>query len=276
MDYCSGYHSGGYRFDVDRKEWVCVSCDLPTKKHHQTIIEFSSDKEHKFVAAKKFADVATFIYALQGFLVEFAAEYGIPPFDPSEVATPARAKKAAASSAVESDDDDDDADDDSRRAEYNAMSIAALRKAVIKAGYEPDDVATAKKVDLVNTLMSEGAEEEPADDDADDEEEETLTRADLEGLGLRELQRVAREKYGYARKDYAGMDTDTLITFLLGSEDEGEGDDDEPDEDDDEDGYTEEDLMEMSPAELRAIAKENGVKLKVGLSKAAMVKALIG
>src|SRR5690606_32517701 len=87
----------------------------------------------------------------------------------------------------------------------------------------------------------------PVDEDDDDEEEveaedededgsDTYTRDDLEGMGLRELKRVAKE-LGWEASDLKGLDADAIIDTIMGED----GADDE-DDDDDEEGLTEDDI----------------------------------
>jgi hypothetical protein len=112
----------------------------------------------------------------------------------------------------------------------------------------------------------------PVDEDDDDEEEveaedededgsDTYTRDDLEGMGLRELKRVAKE-LGWEASDLKGLDADAIIDTIMGED----GADDE-DDDDDEEGLTEDDIRAMSLAEVKGLAKEMGVRVKPGTSK---------
>jgi hypothetical protein len=181
------------------------------------------------------------------------------------------------------------------RANLSKKSVAALRKIALQEGYEDEDVADASKEDLIDTLAedddvdSEEAEDEAEDDTEDDEEELTIdlgddddeeeaadeedgdeyTRDDYEGMSLSELKAIAKEA-GYTASDLRGQDADAIIDLLLGEEEDDEEEDDEGDEE-----LTEDDLLAMSLAELKELAKEEGVRVKAGMKKADIVDAIL-
>lgn len=220
--------------------------------------------------------------------------------------------KAKAEPEPETDDEADEDDPQAeRRAELKRKRIDSLRKIAIDLGFPKKDVnATTDKDVLIESILADEAEsgdepedepdedeadeaedeadDEDADEDEDDEsdeedededsedEEEGYDRETLEGMNLRELKVVAKEA-GYSTADIKGLDQDGLVDFLLG-EDAEEGDDDEDEEEAEDEGdeYTEEELLAMKPAELRALAKEWGIKVPPTAKTAkAIVKHLV-
>ena len=216
-------------------------------------------------------------------------------------AAPVAARKAPARPAtkqveVEADEVEEEDEDPqaARRAELKKMSVAALRKAALGRGFAKDDVADASVEDLVTSILADEADEaseapdedeveetdeenetnedEAAEDEADEtDEEEGYDKATLEAMTLRELKRVAKEEYQVDAADLVGLDKDGVVALLLGDEEEDEVADDEEDEG----GYTEDDLNNMSPAELRSLAKEYGVTIKPGAAKSAIITAIL-
>lgn len=80
-----------------------------------------------------------------------------------------------------------------------------------------------------------------------------------------------------------GKKKNTYVQEILAAQEAAEEDEDEEDDDDDwddededesSDGPTAEEIREMSPADLKALAKEHGVSLK-GMKKSAAIEALI-
>lgn len=117
----------------------------------------------------------------------------------------APAKKAAPkkAEAPAEDEDDADADDDADDAEddgLDKLSVAVLRKRVLKLGtFEDDDVKTADKDTLIAALREETGD---GDDDADsegsedDDDAETAVedrKAELEELTIAKLRGIARD-----------------------------------------------------------------------------------
>jgi hypothetical protein len=145
-----------------------------------------------------------------------------------------------------------------------ALDIKDLRKLALAADFDEADVKGAKKGELIEALVEDKFEGE-ADEPEAEETEDGLSRDELEGLNLRELKAIAKEK-GSTTADLKGLDQESVIDLILG-EDGGEGEEGE------EDYYTVEELKKMSVTELRAIAKEYDIKT-TGLSKAQLVDAL--
>ena len=201
-----------------------------------------------------------------------------------------------------------------REAELMKTNIRTLRKMAIELGFDEDEVADADKETLVESIIEEGgdtttdadadtdeddeadvedaedAEDDDAEDDAeedeeeededdeeededdeeeDDEEAEGYTREDLEGLTLAALKKIAKEEFEETTASLKGLDTDDIIDLIL-----GEGDEEEEEDEDEEEGLTEEDLEAMSLAEVKAVAKDNGVAVKAGMKKADIIEAI--
>ena len=294
--YCTCTGRSGFTYDPMTDLWVCSRCRLLSQMVYRKMNVLTSDRERDKTMNDNMT--ATFITDLQTFLAEWAennlaASNGkaAPAAAPAAKGRPA--KKAAAKPAPAPETEDDEDDDDSsdaqaaRRAELNAMTLTGLRKVLVAAGFDKEEVKDADKATMVESILDDEAQnatdnddedeeddEEVEEETEDDEESDTYTRADLEGKGLRELQKIAREEYGLTRADYAGMDVDSLIGYLTGEEDEEA--EEEADEDaEEEDGYTEADLMDLSLVDLKGVAKEYGIKLRVGMKQTAIIAAIL-
>lgn len=144
------------------------------------------------------------------------------------------------------DDDDDDEDED----EEPVKKPAARKKAVAKKPVAVDE----------------------DEDEDEDEEDETPTRASLSKMTLVALKAQAKEA-GSTVADLKGLDKDAIIDLILGeSEDEEEA---EPDDDDDDESLSEEDLRNMSLAEVKKVARELGIKIKPGTPKDEIVELIL-
>lgn len=220
--------------------------------------------------------------------------------------------KTATKPAAKVDKAKEEVSDDGERAKLLKTNIRTLRKQAIELGFDDEEVAEAEKEDLVDSILEalaeeadnaadtdddedldEDADDEEADDDGDDdsedddeddededdeeedddeeeedEEESDYTREDLEELTLTQLKKVAKEEFGESAASLKGLDTEQIIDLILGEE--GDGEDDE----DDEEGLSEDDLLAMSLAEVKTVAKENGVKVKPGMKKQEIIDAL--
>jgi hypothetical protein len=204
---------------------------------------------------------------------------------------------AGSGAAAEADEDEGDEE----RERLMGLTLTALKKEAVEAGYDAADLKGLTKEDIVDALLSdeeEGDEDDDdesdeddesdddddadEDDDSDDEDEaEDYTREDLEDMTLKELRDVAKEG-GATAADVKGLDQDELIDLILGdSEDEDDdedGDDedgDEDDSDDDEEELTEDDLNDMSEAELKKLAADMGVKIRKNATKKSIIAALL-
>ena len=122
------------------------------------------------------------------------------------------------------------------------------------------DEAIAK---LEQISINYGEELEAVGDDVEPEEEDDDEPA-LEDMTLKELRALAKEE-GINSK---GMKKDELIEALADDEDEAPADEEAPAEDE------EVDYTEMSLKELKAEAKSRGIRVKKGMKRSEIVKAL--
>jgi hypothetical protein len=192
---------------------------------------------------------------------------------------------AGGAAVVESDDVAEDADEDSDDDEVEelpaldqetveALSIKDLRATAKK--YLGDD-APKTKADILEALSEfydadEDSEDEDESDEDETDEEEGYTREELEEMDLKQLRKIAKDS-DFSASDIKGLDQDALVDLLLGEDDDDEDDDDDSDDDEDEDDDDEEveeldedALKAMSVTELKNLAKEIGVKVKVPAS----------
>lgn len=172
----------------------------------------------------------------------------------------------------EDEDEDEDGEDEEeapvdRKSELEAMTVAELRKIAIAAGFEKADVKDADKETLVESIIDDEAGEE---EDEEDGEEEGVSREDLEAMNLTALRKIAKTDHDMTAADYKGMDKDALIDAIL-----GEGEEEEAEDDEDFEGYDEDELNDMSLAELKAIAKEWELSVKAGTKKPALVTLIL-
>lgn len=121
-------------------------------------------------------------------------------------------------------------------------------------------------IPVLETAAANYADEIAAVGDIDEDEEDTEETdeegSDLDEMTLKELRAVAKE-LGIKTK---GLKKDELIESILEAQDE----DDEDDEEDEE----EVDYTEMTVKELKAEAKDRGIRVKKGMKRSELVKAL--
>ena len=182
----------------------------------------------------------------------------------------------ASSAAADAEDEEDEDEGDFEpldRAEVEEMAIKELR-----ALAKEREIDATKKADILAALEEGGhfaddedededAEEVDEDEDEEDEDEEggEYDRDDLAEMSLKELRDLAKEE-GYSAADVRGKDQDALIDLILGETDEDEEDEDAEDEEDDEEETEELDedaLKAMSLTELRSLAKELEITVRV-------------
>ncbi len=110
-------------------------------------------------------------------------------------------------------------------------------------------------------------EEETEDDEVDDEDEEGITIEDLDDMDLAALKELAEEWEVSTKPDKGKKKLGVaqmrrrLAEVIEGVEEDEEEDEEEEEEDDEIDTLAEEDLADMSLADLREVAGENDVKL---------------
>jgi hypothetical protein len=169
----------------------------------------------------------------------------------------------SASAEAEDEDEEDEDFEPLDREETEALGIKELRALAAERG-----VDEKKKADIIAALDEGGhfADEEEDDEEGDEDEEEGYTQEELEDLDLKQLRAIAKEG-GATSADVKGLDQDALIELILGESDEDEEDEDEEGDEEDETEELDEDALNaMSLTELKSLAKELEVKVKVPAS----------
>ena len=226
------------------------------------------------------ADFTEFVLSLRDLCNQFLGDTGT-------------ATKAAAAD----DDDEDEApaveSTGYSEAALKTMPIKKLRELAIAEGFEEDEVADAKKSELVEALLADDddADEDEADEDdedtdeaedadEDDSEEDEDAEAEAEreelmGLSLAKLRKSARDDYNATAAELKGLDKEGIVDLILGADAEDDSDVDVDEEGEDEDGYTEDELQDMELDELREILDEWEVEYSAKARKATLVKLVL-
>lgn len=110
----------------------------------------------------------------------------------------------------------------------------------------------------------EDEDEEEDDEDEDEDDNEEDEEVDYEELSLKELKALAKER---GIKIPKKADEDDIIELLEEYDEEEDGEDDEEEED-------EIDYEELSLKELKALAKERGIKVKKGMDEEDIIELL--
>lgn len=270
---CVRFSQGrGWTLDPTSGQWVCSDCRKPSKAVYQLEI---APKETEVAVTKKTAAPAKSIDDLIEALNEALIGFGYVITE--QPATKSRRTKAAAEPepdeddevAEEADDEDDGLDD---------MSLVQLKKLAKQRNFDPDEVDSASKKELIATIRADMAGEGEGDDeDTDDEDTEDETvyeEAELKKMTIVKLRKLAVEEFGFTPKDLEGKDKAAVIEEILEEQENGSDEDDADDEGEDE-GYTEEELQAMSIAEIKAVAKEAGIRIKPGMKKAAIIEEIL-
>jgi len=164
--------------------------------------------------------------------------------------------------------------------DVRALGLKELRELAVELGLDE----RVKKAGILDEMVAKGlfeesdededeedddeADEDEGEDDTSDEdedEEEEISREELEDMDLAELRKLAKSE-GLNRADYIKADKDTIIDLLLGEEEEDDDEDDE-DEDGDTEELNEEEIRAMSLNEVKALAKELGVKIPAAIQR---------
>lgn len=239
----------------------CLEGDRPSQRYLANAVDVSETRVIPLVMPKTMAASVLKKYEKYGTLLDrdyeltrsgqgYDTEYEVTPeiptnmkldrFDLLDLWEILEGQLGMADDASDDDDDDDDV----------PAPKAKAKRAPVAEDDDDDDVEDDDDIE---------DDEDDDEVDADDEDGDTYTREDLEGLGLRELKKVAQEA-GWSAADLKGLDADAIIDTILG-EDDTDVDDDE------EEGLTEDEIRAMSLAEVKGLAKEMGVRVKPGTSK---------
>lgn len=175
--------------------------------------------------------------------------------------TPSR-KPVKAKAPVDDDDDDDDEDEDDDEP-VKPTAKSRTRKAPVAVEDDDDD--------------DEDEDADESEEDAD-EESDNYTRSELIGMSLIELKGIAKE-VGFTTAELRGMDKDAIADAIMALYSDADADDDDDDADaddaDDDDAITEDQLRDMSLAELKTLAKELGVRVKAGTPKDDIIELVL-
>lgn len=168
--------------------------------------------------------------------------------------------------ASEASDDDSDDDDDMPIKPYrNSKKTPAP---VVDDSDDDDD----DDVDDDDTDVSDDSDDVADADDSDDavdDADEGFSRDELLAMSLAEVKALAKE-VGFAAPDLRGKDKDSLAELILTIYDTDDSDDDS-----DDDEITEEQLREMPLAEVKAIAKDMGIRMKAGIAKDDIIELIL-
>ena len=156
---------------------------------------------------------------------------------------------------ISSDDDDDDA--------APVMRKGGPRKSTAAAPADDDDDADDDDAD-------DETDDDSSDDDADDDDAR-FERDDLMAMSLGDIKALAKE-VGFDTADIQGKDKDALADLILSVYESGDDDSDTAGDDEE---ITEDQLRDMSLAEVKGIAKEMGVRVKAGASKDDIIELIL-
>lgn len=165
-----------------------------------------------------------------------------------------------------------------------ALSIAELRALASELGLEEQKLKSGILAELEEKGFFDGEdaddedeeedveeddtdEDDEDEEDEDDEEDDLPSRDELEEMDIKELRALAKTE-GHKLADYKGLDQEGLITLIL-------GEDEEDDEDDEEEEVDEDQLRAMPLDELKALAKEMGVRVPRNVKQPALVELIL-
>ena len=143
-----------------------------------------------------------------------------------------------------------------------------------------------KKARITDFINLDDEEIDSSDEDGEDEEDEDSdgeeSDVDLESLDMDELKQLAKA-LGITAKAMKKAKTEEALIELIEEEDEDDiaekfeelfGEEDSDDEEDEDEDEEENDYEEMSLKELKAEAKDRGLKVKKGMSKEDIIEML--
>lgn len=220
----------------------------------------------------------------------------VPPFDPDN-------KPAPAEAVAEEDAEKEEQTREEREEELQGFTVRQLQQALIATDeFDEKEIKGEKDKDtLIENLLDfefgeEGDDEEEDEEDESDEDEEDAetdeedeedsdseeySKSDLLKLSLAELRKLATsDEFGIDASEVKGKDKDTIADLILeaqGAEGDDEDEDDEEGDGEDEEYWTEEELKELSLADLKGVADESGVTYNAaqGRSKPQLIKLIL-
>lgn len=160
--------------------------------------------------------------------------------------------------------DDDDDDDDVPVKRRN--SGPSPRKSAADDDDDDDDIDDDESDDD-DSDASDDADDDDADPQFDRDELLTMSLADIKALAL---------EVGFDAADIKGKDKDALADLIMSVYESDDDDSDAADDDGDDDAeITEDQLRDMSLAEVKGIAKEVGIRVKAGASKDDIIELIL-
>ncbi len=204
----------------------------------------------------------------------FDTEYDVTPESPTRInlsrydlldleeLLESQLNMAEASDDASSDDDDDD-----------DMPIKAYRNGRKKTA--PVTVAADDDDDDDDDIADdtdEPVDADDVDDDADgaDTDSDVFTRDEILAMSLPDAKALAKE-VGFAAADLRGKDKDAVAELIMTIYDDA----DDADDADEGEEITEEQLHEMSLAEVKSIAKDMGIRMKAGIAKDDIIELIL-
>lgn len=176
----------------------------------------------------------------------------------------------AAGEDADDDDDDGDGEDLWTEEELGELSSSDLREAAEELEVEvPKKLTTKNKQSVIDAILEaqeEGDEDE--DEDGEDSEDEPWDEETLLELGKDELAEAAAEFEVEMPGRLTAAAKKRVVAAILEAQN---GDEDDEDEEGDEEEYTEDDLNELTLADLKTVATDE-FELDVPKGKAAVVK----
>lgn len=157
---------------------------------------------------------------------------------------------------ISADDDDDD--------DAPVMRKGGPRKSTAAAPADDDDD------DADDDDADDETDDDSSDDDADDDDAR-FERDDLMAMSLGDIKALAKE-VGFDAADIQGKDKDALADLILSVYESGDDDSDTAGDDEE---ITEDQLRDMSLAEVKGIAKDMGIRVKAGASKDDIIELIL-
>jgi hypothetical protein len=276
----------------------CLEGDKPSKRYLSNAVDTQENKVIPLVLpasaasslVKKYDKYATLLdrdYEIARSGTGFDTEYEVTPEPPTKMnLNRFDALDLMALLGAQLEDEDEDADDDDKPAKAAAKPKPGRRKAAPVADDDEEDEDEAAEDD-------EDTDTEDESDDADaDDEDDVYSEEALNDMSPAEVKAVMKEA-GWTLADLRGKSKDDMIEEYLAefggdaaADDDGDDEDPEDDEDDDtadgdddadedEEELDEDALLAMDLPDLKALAKEYGVKIARGAKQADIVAAIL-
>jgi hypothetical protein len=274
----------------------CLEGDKPSKRYLSNAVDTQENKVIPLVLpasaasslVKKYDKYATLLdrdYEIARSGTGFDTEYEVTPEPPTKMnLNRFDALDLMALLGAQLEDEDDDEDD--KPAKAAAKPKPGRRKPAPVADDDEEDEDEADEPD-------EDTDDEDESDDADADDDNTaFSEEALNDMSPAEVKAVMKEA-GWTLADLKGKSKDDMIEeyvaeFGGASDDDADGDDEDPEDDEDDDTADGDDdadedeeeldedaLLAMDLPDLKALAKEYGVKIARGAKQADIVAAIL-